>query len=140
MSNFEIKLVQQRHKGDCVIACLAMVLGMDYVDIYNHYHKLYKDDFDVPNGISTRTERALLSTLGYENNYVVYSECSPLYFNRVYLLTVPSLNVSNAFHRIVVKLDNIGNWTIFDPSNKDKIYAHREQITNWFNTTEILYE
>ena len=57
-----IEPVIQRDAGDCVIASLAMVLGLPYVQVYTKAHEFYPDAHTT--GLTTREMMRVVRALG----------------------------------------------------------------------------
>lgn len=115
------RLVSQKHKSDCVVACLSMMTKIPHSVLI----KKYFADHDFSNqGLKWGTENKILQLEGIKP---VFSSSKKLP-NKKSILTVISLNYPNTYHAIV--WDPNTNKKVFDPNNnhhkknkKIKIYT-----------------
>ncbi|EIO1437863.1 hypothetical protein LOV73_004075 [Salmonella enterica] len=90
-----MKEIQHQKQGemDCVCTCIAMVSGVKRKDIRAKYHDRYMNDpdFNVNN---------ILDDLN-----IKYREChknEDVLLGKVYIVTVPSINMLGYFHQIII--------------------------------------
>ena len=122
----KIKHVRQESKSGCVIACAAMVAGITYKEALKHT----KDRED---GLCSTEELALLKKLGVQ---VVIQRTTEFKYNYVYVVTVPSVNIPKANHRIVVdtRPEPFEDWLVYDPNvgNDGKLlYGPNWDLRGW---------
>lgn len=100
----EIKHQKQREM-DCVCTCIAMITGIKRRIITRRYHERYM------NGRNFNTDNIL------DELMVKYRRCEhseKVELNKVYLVTVPSLNMPGLFHQII--MDTRAGFEILDPN------------------------
>ena len=96
----------------CVSTCMAMILGIPVESVINEFHKKYYEDIDI-----TCTEYLQGKGLKVDR---MYADSSPKYidYNTIYGLIVPSLNIEGGTHMVLMEVDSLGNWSIYDPNYK----------------------
>lgn len=124
-----IKHVKQKDDYTCGMACLAMVSEKTIHEVERiiGYRK----------GMSTEEMEQAIRSVGLLPNRQVYST---LFSDRVYIVSVPSLNAAGSSHFIVVCIDPEGRPIIFDPQKgreKQKFYTEKT-LVSWFEPIEIL--
>lgn len=136
MKKEDIKLVTQKRDNDCVLACLAMVSGKNLDEI----HQLcldFKGDISY-SGITLLETLYLLTKL--QINYILYAH-PIIVSDRLYMLTVPSLNMQGGNHCIIVYSDEFLNFTVLDPAQedgKDYRYYTPEKLLGYSEVVEII--
>ena len=99
-----MKIINQRTSNDCVVCCVAMVAGVSY----DEAKKAFNDNAPY----SFMQEGIALVRLGlfsdHRDPYIMRS-------GRLYLVTVPSLNLPGVNHRIVI--DAGDKYEVYDPNN-----------------------
>jgi len=122
--------LQKQFKDDaCVAACIAMVSNCHQESIYH----------DLDDESDLKSEFMQWVRLGYLPTLHSFTH---LIFDKVQIVTVPSLNVVGGNHRIVVTNDDENGWQVFDPQNgvKDKkFYANIESLKSWTQLTTVEY-
>lgn len=105
----EIKLVQQPTADSCTSACLSMLTGIPVNEVISDFHHRWKDPNDGYDPSSYLMEKGCPFIVSRDpfNNFLVWG--------RVYLLTVPSLNVEGGLHHIVVDVRGEEE-KVFDPN------------------------
>jgi hypothetical protein len=127
----ELSLVQQQCGTSCGIACAAMVAGVTFAEA--------RALAEPPLG--NRELDTLLKKLGVRFERQLYPELDEY---RIYIVTVPSLNVVGGLHFVVLRTGAIqppGKVTIdiFDPvMDGKKAYGRDEQLTSWSEAVRIL--
>ncbi len=106
-----MNLVKQREFGECGIACLAMVTGLDYDTV----KEIIDDPAVATYGIRTEQMLVALHQAGFTNPHEIFGV--PADEARAAILTVPSLNHPGMLHFIVWDGSNY-----FDPSAGAKEY------------------
>lgn len=122
-----MKLIKQKTDNDCVLCCVAMVAGVSYKEAlkafdgeppYNFWHEI-----------------AALNRLGMMTDYT-----NPrfMYENSIYLITVPSLNISHVNHRIVVDLI-VPGYKVYDPQKgiKGKEFYEYKDIKGFSEVVRV---
>lgn len=125
----KINHVKQRRDDDCVLTCVEMVTGITVPEMELKY------DFDYPTNIDSMIKIMCL------NGFICVRQVDDIIYNeRVYFLTVPSLNIAGQLHFII--LDTRNGFKLYDPnSGKDgkKFYDHSYRDTlSWSNPIEIV--
>jgi len=116
-----IKHQQQPTNNSCVSTCIAMILNQPVDQIIKEFHKDYlNQEINVDEYLHIRGIkcRPLMST------------GSVMIWERIYFLSVPSLNVLGYWHQILGYFDNDGNFKIQDPNKgrEDKLYYVEHDI------------
>lgn len=95
---------QKQGERDCVCTCIAMIAGIKKRTIRNRYHGRYMSDHTFNAG-------EILNELG-----VKYNPCdnNTVIKGKVYLATVPSLNMLGYFHQVII--DARESMLVFDPN------------------------
>jgi len=132
----DIKLINQ-NEADCTMACIAMV-GRTTLSAV---HKAFPEFDGI--GCNTKDTVNILDRLNIP--HILYAS-DRLFFGRLYILTVPSLNILGGNHDIVVINHSDGSTIILDPNNgKDTkmYYSHLDeknsaQLISWSNPIEII--
>jgi hypothetical protein len=107
----KIKHVKQPTNTSCVSACIAMLTSCDVKIIIEEFHELYSraeirpDEFLARHGIVAEPVSIL------DNQ---------LQFDKIYLVSVPSLNVQAVTHQIIIDLRDDENVMLFDPNQGKK--------------------
>lgn len=125
-----IKLVTQGDK-DCVLACIAMASGLSLDDVREAY-----PEFD-GTGINTMETIKIIERLKIP---YVWQINAHIYEQRVYILTVPSLNFPGGNHSIVVSYDNDVP-SVYDSNNGyegRKFYKDWNDVKSWADVIEII--
>jgi len=122
-----MKHITQIENG-CVIACIAMVGNLTQKEVLAAF-----PEFD---GVGICQEDTIIILRRLQIPYIQYVSTS-LYENRLFIVTVPSLNTPMGNHCVVVKTDKEGKPTIYDPAKglKDKLFY--ESIRCWSEVLEI---
>lgn len=125
----EIKHVQQQDDKSCVIACIAMITGKSFEDIY----KIAKE---VPCGEEEQNKLLVLNNI-YPKRFLD----NTLYINKRYIVSTPSLNFPGIMHCIVIDTNSNGSISVYDPQKdvKDKKYYTHKNLESWGDVTEIIY-
>lgn len=116
----KVRFVRQPTSSTCVHACLAMVTGIPVDDLIERFGN---------HGLSNEEEATVLTENGILPVPVHgMGDTHPMIYFGVYFLTVPSLNIPGANHRIVSAISEDGKrWTSYDPNvgRKGKSYYPR---------------
>jgi len=116
-------LIQQRYKGDCAVASLAMFLGITYDEILEHFVKELEDQFS--DGIWNSKVFEVAKKYGVELT-CIYKEFD---LTRRSLVIVPSLIAKDRQHTIFWDGDNVYDPSplkIYDELPKSIAYIYRE--------------
>jgi len=135
-----MKWLQQitQFENECVLAAIACATGYDYQEVRNAY-----PEFDGI-GIPLNIEIKILEKLNI--SFIRYVDTS-IFYNRVYIVTVPSLNTIGGTHRIVIDTRNInGDWAddifVYDSQKnvEGKLYYNSfEDVKFWCEVIEIVW-
>lgn len=111
------KLQQQPSGSTCVPTCLAMAFDIDVHDII---HDMEEFGIDVDDGLDDREENWYLVHVGI--GWSTFANMRGIGLAEgIYLTTVPSLNVTNYTHCVLVVAkwneDNIAEVSVLDPNN-----------------------
>lgn len=91
--------------------CLAMILDVPVEQVIAEFHEAY---------FAKRTPNSITPLIYLHSKGVVAipqsSENNTLYWGRLYLLCVPSLNTVAANHSILADLTDEGNFRLYDPA------------------------
>ena len=105
----EIKHQKQPTRDTCTSACLAMILGTPVDEVVEEFHKDWTEGktdpahYLVKKGVKLQIHRE-----PYDNTVL---------WGKVYLLTVPSLNVKARTHHVVVDMrGGEGKGIVYDPN------------------------
>lgn len=130
-----IRLIKQKPSG-CVFACLAMAAGKTLTEIEELYTSFF-GEYDLE-GVPLNRELVLLDAL--QQPYQSIST-NTIYLNRVYLVTVPSLQSTLASHRILIDYGFFENKiTIYDPIDASEKYEDMPAVMRGcWDITEICY-
>ena len=133
-----IKLINQ-NETDCSLACIAMVGRTTLEEVHNAFPEF--------NGVGT-TNKELITVLDrLKILHIVYASDS-LFYGRLYIVTVPSVNKCGNTHNIVVINHEDGNSIILDPNEgrkNKKFYSEDSSIENaielksWCDPIEIIW-
>lgn len=132
-----IKLIQQ-NETDCTLACIAMVgrITLDKV------HKIFPE-FD---GKGTTSKETIMVLDRLKIPHILYASDS-LYYGRLYMLVVPSVNILGNTHNIVVVNKSDGSTIILDPNNgrdgkkfysEDSSEVNAVELKSWCDPIEIV--
>lgn len=125
----EVEFINQLSNDDCVVACIAMACGVTYKDVIDIANE--KDDMPLPQF--------------KEDCLIAHFQCLPirtienvLYENRLYIVTVPSLNREGDFHRIIIT--TYDTLIVYDPNTNipDRKAYDSESLKSWSEVTEII--
>lgn len=83
---------KQPTANSCICACVAMVTGIQVATILSRFHSRVWDD-----GMSLGE---ILEQMGVQHHQAFYGP-QALYYGKVYLLAVPSLNTPGSFHQVI---------------------------------------
>ncbi|HEF0026997.1 TPA: hypothetical protein R8G57_001495 [Citrobacter freundii] len=101
-----MKQIKHQKQGDrdCVCTCIAMIAGIKKRIIRNRYHDRYMNEHNFK-------EDKILDDLG-----IKYTTCnnSTVIKGKVYLATVPSINMLGYFHQVII--DARESMQVFDPN------------------------
>lgn len=118
-----MKNVKQETKNGCVIACLATVTE----NTFDHVHNLTKIDTN-EKGVGMQEKLRLLGVLGHS---WVHIFPPVLMFDRIYIATVPSLNMQGQNHSVV--FDMYADEYVLDPNQGRKnklVYGSKDDLEN----------
>lgn len=131
MMNVSNLIVHQSQPLDdaCVSTCLAMLLRVPAQQVIDDFHHQYVADEILPSGY------LLDKGLPFRRYYV--EERANLLPNRVYLTTVPSLNIEHGLHQILIvtgDFDERCMIQVFDPQlgNPDKNAYTEWPLNTWW--------
>ncbi|EBD4137240.1 hypothetical protein ACEVVA_002080 [Salmonella enterica] len=96
---------QKQGDLDCVCTCIAMITGIKRRTITRRYQHRYMNE----SGFDTNN---ILDDLGVKYRKCIHGDRIDL--NKVYLVTVPSLNMAGLFHQIII--DTRAGFEILDPN------------------------
>lgn len=121
-----IQHVRQEDYGGCVVACCAMLAGVSYQEAATLWTRTLAKRRDVTDfkrvGLNNPEELELLSLLGVET-----APHEEFEYDHFYSVTVPSINIPKANHRIVLdtRPPHFEQWLVFDPQlgNVPKTYG-----------------
>ena len=123
---------QQPTDHSCVHACISMVTGVPVEDIIDEYS--LEDE-----GMALDQEHVVVDTLGY---FHITYHAPVVLQGRVFLVTVPSMNIVGNFHRIVIDARVPDNPHVYDPNKgrKGKLCYNNSDIgkIGWLEVTEII--
>ena len=126
MSELIIDHVMQTLDNNCVSASLAMVTGYNIDEVTEVFHEKY---------VSQKTnpwDYLDLTGIKYRRCMAAERVLKP---NCVYIMVVPSINISRGNHSIVVQMDEAGdNWWVLDPNNGKegrKVYGVDLELVGW---------
>lgn len=128
----ELKHVMQEDSHGCVIACIAIITGRSYQEI----KKDFPDFEDNSKGIGA-DERDLV--LVRHQMLPVRTVDTHLYADKVYLVSVPSLNIEATMHAIVIDCRTDVSFKVYDPQagiEGKKAYTS-DSMLSWADVTEI---
>jgi hypothetical protein len=113
----------------CVHACIAMLTGIEV----NKVRKKYSPDFQPIfwDDVQAILKHNKVESIRYANNWLPW--------NRVMLLSVPSLNITGRLHAIIV-VTNDDNMDIYDPNwGKEGLKSYGEDcdITSYGDIIEV---
>jgi len=137
MEKHAIKLINQKKNG-CALVCVAMVS--------NQSLEVVEEAFPTFNGVGTTAKELTAILDALDVLHIVYAS-ETIFMDRVYILTVPSLNIKGGLHNIVASLDNNAEISIFDPVQglPDKLYysedeggANAVKLLSWSASVEIV--
>ena len=103
-----ITLQTQTEPFNCMSACLAMLLNQPVETISEEFHERYMTTLDTPT--MYLAEKGLTVRRHYADERLVDEP------SRVYLLSVPSLNIEAGLHGVVAETNAEGMWWIYDPN------------------------
>lgn len=118
------KLVQQRDRGDCGVAALAMMTGESYEVILKSFF-----NSEIPYGVDLNKMLEVLHILGFKPAFVLsYNKGIPG------ILSVPSLNTQGVYHWVYYDGEKIldpqtGREKNAYPLNNDTFYADASIIS-----------
>ncbi len=95
-----MKFVMQPTPDTCTSACLAMLTGVSVETVIEEFHDVWKNAENKINP-STYLSKRLVS-----HNVLNDPFNNLLEWDKVYLLTVPSLNIDGGLHHIIIDLRN----------------------------------
>ena len=130
-----LKHQQQPSSDTCVSACIAMILNQPVSEVINDFHQEYlRGEIDVDEYLHIRGIKCvpLMSTI------------STMLWDRVYFLSVPSLNKLGYWHQVLGYFEN-DKFVLLDPNKgrEDKLYyvEHDVEFTkpNEFRLKSYLY-
>lgn len=109
--NWLITHQQQPCPTSCVSTCIAMILGEPVAAVRDRIHAVYHE--------AQLSLAELLTREGIE--YIDFRTADRINIDRpgVYICAVPSLNMKNTFHQVLIERLACGTWAVFDP-NKGK--------------------
>lgn len=138
LMNMNIKLINQ-NETDCFLACAAMVNGIPLHQVYEVYPEF--------NNIGITVKESILILDRLNIPHIVYAS-DRLFYNKTYILTVPSLNIPGGLHNIVIVNHKDNSTQTFDPNEgkEDKLfYSDRydelnlgRNLFSWSNPIEIV--
>lgn len=132
-----IKLIRQ-NETDCTLACIAMVGRITLDEV----HKIFPEF----NGAGTTNKEAVTVLDRLKIPHIVYASDS-LYYGRLYILVVPSVNILGNTHNIVVYNKSDGSSIILDPNNgrdgkkfysEDSSEVNAIELKSWGSPIEIV--
>lgn len=131
MHDFKIDTITQEDSTGCGIACIAMVTGKSYQEV----KEIVKTE---PNFAMTpkQLQHALEQ---YKMAYIPYSY-PVLWPGRVYIITVPSLNILGGGHYMVIDYRNEDSALLHDPNlNKEgkKVYGYDADLQSYSEVIEV---
>jgi hypothetical protein len=105
----EIKHQMQPTPDTCTSACLAMILDVPVANVVEFFHKDWTDGKTDPAHFLVRNlAKIQIHREPYNNT---------LLFGKVYLLTVPSVNITGRNHHIIVDMRHgEGKEIVYDPN------------------------
>ncbi len=101
-----MKLIKQRHHGDCAIAAIAMFVGVSYEDVEKKLSKV-----ELYAGLTEEREVEVIGSFGIRVELRMNETWDP---SEPAVLSVPSLNLDSTLHAVY--------WDgsrIYDPSTKN---------------------
>lgn len=135
-----MKLLQQitQFENECVLAAIACASGYGYEEV-----RVVYPEFDGIR-ITLTNEIKILEKLNIP--FIRYVDHA-LFYNRVYIVTVPSLNTVGGTHRIVIDTRNAnsdwsGNILVYDSQKnvEGKLwYDSFKDVKSWFEVIEIVW-
>lgn len=111
---------QKQQEFTCTSTCLAMILGIDQKIVIDEFHDSYYKNHDL-----LPWEYLGIKGLSCKKHYS-HENHKTLEADRIYLLTVSSLNIEGGLHHIIAQTvyeDGEIRWYVFDP-NKDYLGRH----------------
>lgn len=105
-----IRHVQQPTDSSCVLACVAMVSGLELSTVIQVAENTFHHD-PLAHGLSCAEKVKLLDTLGIGFTHVWPIQ---LTFLNVYVVAVPSLNIKAAMHEVI--FDMRDEYEVLDPN------------------------
>lgn len=127
-----IPLVQQVDKHSCAAACISMLTGESIRDIIEIYD---------PKGIGMGTEDIVHALYQFNITYIRYATLQPVWY-RCYIASLPSLNIPNRMHSVIVDLRNPDNPMVLDPNFQRtgvKSYTYELAEGNWGDLIEVVF-
>jgi ABC-type bacteriocin/lantibiotic exporter with double-glycine peptidase domain len=131
--------VQQEDDYSCGIACLAMVSGLSFSEVFSRCKSFFASE----HGIGSRELDVSLRHLKISYSRKLYPHFPK---TCLYIMTVPSLNIVAGNHFVVVDLRD-AVWTVYDPQRGregKKFYAETIksqdgiQISGYSEVVQIL--
>ena len=124
----DMEHIQQPTATTCVHACLAMLAGVSVEGVIEKYGH--------PDGVYEWEESSFAQRMGLDFIKYHTDKVAP---GRVYLITVPSLNIPNSLHRVVVDYREAENPVVLDPNMGKEGKAHYDCLDSipwWKDVTE----
>lgn len=101
----------QTLKDNCVSACLGMVLNIDVDKVTYDFHQGYHDGYKEP------FEYLDSNGLAYRNCMSNERSMKP---DHVYIVIVPSINITAGLHCMVIHMTSDSRWVVYDPNSGRK--------------------
>lgn len=122
-----MKLQKQTLHNSCLSACVAMLTGRPVEEVTAQYHDLIWSGMPITEVL--RQEGVPFQELSLKANQV--------WFGRVYLACVPSLNLPGSFHAIII--DARGDeMEVLDPAPEGKQQYTAENLHSWILECEVV--
>lgn len=99
--------LQQTQKLNCASACLAMLTDKTVEEVTEDFHEGYTNN--IKEVWEYLEQNDVLFT-------ILLAGCRLPDLDKVYLASVPSLNIKGGLHYIVIETTEDGNWWIYDPN------------------------
>ena len=118
----EILLVKQQYSNDCGIACVAMVMHIEYQVVYDALLSLY------PNHTGAITHRQLDTLITYVGGipirgmHEIYGELLP---DNLYIMSLLPASIDSSIGHFIVVDTRCTPYAIFDPSTNENTYNTR---------------
>lgn len=113
----EIKLQQQPTPDTCTAACLAMILDTPVDEVVEEFHSKWI------NGLTDPAHYLIKKLAKFQIHREPYDRT--LHYGKVYLLTVPSVNITGRNHHLLVDMRRgEGKEIVYDPNDGKTDKAH----------------